>query len=643
MSTVSDTMPSHLLERERSFQLLFYRNPVPMYIFDNSSLAILAVNDAAVEKYGWSRDEFTSMTIEQLRPPEELPALRAYRERMIAEPHSGLNYSVPWRQWTKDGALLHVETTWLEIPWDDKTGVLVSSVDRSKLKRAEDRAREQASLLDLAADAIIVRDLQNRVLYWNHGAERLYGWRAVDMVGRVPVELNATDPFDYEAAERVLLKDGLWSGEIEHRRRDGQTVIVNSRWTLVRDDRDRPKAVLVINTDITDTKKLERQFLRSQRVEAIGTLASGIAHDLNNVLTPILMSVGILRRSITDPEADKVLDVIECSAARGAGIVSQVVTFARGVEVDRTILQPQQIVAEVAKIISQTFPRNIDIQTQLPPESWTLSADATQIHQVLLNLCVNARDAMPAGGRLTIATENVKIDEHFARMNPGAQLGHNVVFRISDTGTGMSPDVVEKIFDPFFTTKEVGKGTGLGLATVIGIVKSHGGFLNVHSEPRVGTTFRVFVPASRDDPNTIQPPKPLPPDAGIGQRILVVDDELPIRQAIVRTLESSGYRAFTAEDGSDALALYFQRRSEIDIVLTDISMGGVDGVTLIRSLRKINPSVRVIVSSGHLNQENLHLLSSLGVRHFLDKPYTADRLLRAVHDALADASQPIAG
>jgi signal transduction histidine kinase/CheY-like chemotaxis protein len=408
----------------------------------------------------------------------------------------------------------------------------------------------------------------------------------------------------------------VWSGQLTHKSKQGREVIVNSRWTLVRDDAGAPQSVLVIDTDVTETKKLESQFLRAQRLESIGTLASGIAHDLNNILSPILMAVSILRRELSNPGGEKMLSIIEGSAERGAGIVKQVLTFARGAEGERALLQPKHLVSELAKIMAQTFPRNVDIQTNLPTELWTVLGDATQLHQVLLNLCVNARDAMLDGGTLTVTAENLDIDQHFASMNPGAQLGWHVALRVSDTGSGMSPETMDKIFDPFFTTKEVGKGTGLGLATVIGIVKSHGGVLTVQSEIGVGTTFSVFLPASRD--------------AEVAKK----EDEAAVAEALVGTLAAHGYRAYTAEDGTDALALYFQRRGEIAVVLTDLSMGQMDGIALVRALRKIDPAARVIVSSGHFQKENMAVLNGLGVKVLLEKPYTADKLLRALRKVL---------
>ena len=618
------------LEREASFQLLFHEHPLPMWVVDANTLAFLVVNDMAVRKYGYAREEFLAMTMDQMAQPEEASAALAANEMR--------GDSTAWRHTAKDGSLLHVESTWHEISFAGRAAVLVLSIDRTAQRCAEERNREQAKLLNLASDAIIVRDLDQHLLFWNQGAERLYGWSPAEAEGAKAPDLFVSDKFKVMEAEVELLRKGVWSGQLTHRHKDGRDVIVNSRWTLVRDEAGTPQSVLVIDTDITETKKLESQFLRAQRQESIGTLASGIAHDLNNILSPILMATSILRRDLSGPNDEKMLNIIEGSAERGAGIVKQVLTFARGAEGERVLLQPKHLVSELAKIMAQTFPRNIDIQTNLPTELWTVMGDATQIHQVLLNLCVNARDAMgTAGGTLTVAAENLDIDEHFASMNPGAQLGPHVALRVTDTGSGMTPETMEKIFDPFFTTKEVGKGTGLGLATVIGIVKSHGGVLALQSKLGVGTTFSVFLPASPDAAVAAKEDQ-LAVAEGTGELILVVDDEAAIREALVGTLAAHGYRAYTAEDGTDALALYFQRRGEIAVVLTDLAMGQMDGIALVRALRKIDPAVRVIASSGHFQKENMAVLSGLGVKVFLEKPYTADKLLRALRAVLEPAA-----
>jgi PAS domain S-box-containing protein len=616
------------MEKEASFQLLFKRHPLPMWVVDKESLLFLAINDAAMKKYGYTRAEFLSMTMDEFATADD-SAEQAEDSGFNAW---GPETTLPWRHRCKDGRMLEVESSWHEMQYSGRDAVLVLTIDRTEQKRVEEHAREQANMLNRASDAIIVRDLQDRIRFWNTGAERLYGWSAEQAIGKSACDLFIREK--HVDAEHELLAKGEWSGQLKHKSKDGRDLVLNSRWTLVSNEQGQPTSVLMINTDMTETKKLESQFLRAQRLESIGTLASGIAHDLNNILSPILMSVDILRGDLKDPEIRKVLSIIESSAERGAGIVKQVLTFARGVEGERVLLQPKHLVSELAKIMAQTFPRNIDVQPNFSQDLWTVSGDATQLHQVLLNLCVNARDAMPNGGTLTVTAENVEVDDHFASMNPGAQLGPHVVFRVSDTGMGMSPETMERIFDPFFTTKEVGKGTGLGLATVVGIMKSHGGFLSVQSEIGIGTTFRVFVPSARESEVTVKREEAGVITGGQGELVLVVDDEMPIREALVRTLQSNGYHTYTAEDGSDALALYYERREEIAVVITDLSMGGMDGIQLVRALRKVNPEVRVIVSSGHFQKENTTILGALGVKHFLDKPYTADKLLRAVQSAM---------
>jgi two-component system cell cycle sensor histidine kinase/response regulator CckA len=632
-------------ERDAVFRLFFHGNPLPMWIFDNRTLFILDVNESAVSKYGWTREEFLSMTIEDLRPQEDLGTLREYRSRVIHDASPGLNKTFHWRHRTKSGSTIQVESTWLELPYNGGTGVLVMSMDRTAQYQAEQQLREQAAMLDLASDAIIVYDLEHRVLYWNHGAERMYGWTAAEACGSRVDDLFHGDTGQFVNAYLAMLKTGNWSGDMSQKRKDGVEVHVSSRWNLICDDQGRARRVLVINTDMTEARSLQRQFHRAQRLEAIGTLASGIAHDLNNILSPILMASGLLRADNVAASAQRMLNIIESSANRGAGIVKQVLTFARGAEGERVLIQPKHLIAEVGKIMTQTFPRNIEIITTYPADLWPINGDATQLHQVLLNLCVNARDAIltPQKGIdglerqrvLTLAAENTQVDEHFASMNPGATFGPHVVLRVSDTGTGMTPEIMDRIFDPFFTTKEPGQGTGLGLATVLGIVKSHHGFLTVQSEIGKGTAFKVFLPAeSHESANHKEAAAPSAPPRGKGELILVVDDEPPIREALVKTLESSNYRCFIAEDGSDALALYFARREEIDVVLTDLAMAQMDGVKLVRSLRRLNPHVRVVVSSGHIQREVAQELEALGVDVCIEKPYNADQLLRALRTVL---------
>ena len=502
-----------------------------------------------------------------------------------------------------------------------------SIADLTSMLHAERKLREQANLLNLAHDAIMVRDMQGRVEFWNHGAEALYGWTAAEAQGRLTGEfLERDDPEALTAAQRTLIETGVWSGECRHETKQGLPVIVRSRWSLVRDEEGKPKSMLVINTDMTEQKKIEQQFLRAQRLESVGTLASGVAHDLNNVLLPIMMAAPVLRGEDDVAERERFLDIVESSARRGADIIKQVLTFARGADGDRILLQPIYLLDEVCKIARQTFPKSITLHKSYEENRRPIEADPTQLHQVLLNLAINARDAMPNGGVLRLQVKNVEVDERLAERFPGASAGPHVMFRVSDTGDGIPTEMIDKIFDPFFTTKNVGVGTGLGLSTTAGIVRSHEGFIQVASEPG-NTTFKIYMPARNADDLT----QPLPNDGliprGRGQTILVVDDEPCIREVAEVILTNHGYHVFTAEDGPTALAIYAQQIGHVDVVVTDIAMPIMSGLVFVRSLRRIDPEAKVIVSTGRAELGELAEVAELNVEGFLAKPYTTRSLL----------------
>jgi PAS domain S-box-containing protein len=587
----------------------------------------LEANPSICRMLGYKRSELVGMNATDIADPSEIAQIAPAMEAILARQ----DYHRRWRFRRRDRSILVADVTATLLP-DGNLMALFRDITESR--RAEEKIAEQAAFMDKARDAIIVRDLAGEILYWNGGAERIYGWTPAEAVGR-DITLLAAEAKTAEQAMSRALESGEWTGEMGHRTKDGHPVVVESRWTLIRSDSGDPKSILTINTDLTERKKIEAQFLRAQRMESIGTLAGGIAHDLNNILTPIMLSIGALQHFTDDPNASRILDTIELCAKRGSDIVRQVLSFARGVDGERAEIQPMHLLNDISGIIRDTFPRNIGLDFQVPAGTWTILGDPTQVHQILMNLCVNARDAMPSGGRLTLGAENQVIDEHFAAMNANAKPGRYVTITVTDTGEGIPADAIQKIFDPFFTTKDINKGTGLGLSTVMAIVKSHAGFISVYSEVGKGTTFRVYLPAMEgsSDASPDRTERESVP-RGNGETILMVDDEASVVSITQQTLEAFGYRVLTATDGADAVAVFLQNRESIGLIITDMMMPIMDGPAMIHAVRRVAKDVKIIATSGLSANGDLAKISRAGVRNFLTKPYTAGMLLREVRATL---------
>lgn len=519
---------------------------------------------------------------------------------------------------------------------DGKIRGLVGVVkDVTSQKRSDQAARETAQLIKLDLTAIIQLDLEQRPILWNESAKRLYGWTRAEASEQPSLAFlhSAEGIARFEDAWRHVLQLGSWEGELVRVRKDGRPVTVRASWGVVRNANGQLTSVLCSETEHLQARGLTPQTSRAQRLESIGEMASGVAHDLNNVLQPIMMTLDMLDEMVVDPKQRQWLSLASQSATRGAELLRGVLTFARGGEETRAVTSVASIVTEAAKIMRGAFPPDITVTLTTARDVRRVMADPTQIHQLVMNLAINARDAMPHGGTLSLSTENLMADATFCRSHPGAVEGAYVLLRVADTGVGIPPDIREKIFTPYFSTKVEAGGTGIGLSTVESIVKAHGGFITVHSEVGAGTAFSVFLPATTIAGTTAQEladeEGALVALEGHGERILLVDDESTLREIALQTLERHGYRVIVARSPREALNL-MQSDIPIDLVLTDLLMPGDSGQSLIAELRSAAPTVRIIAMSG-LDRRDSD--PSLGVP-FLLKPFSSRALLEALHATL---------
>jgi PAS domain S-box-containing protein len=504
----------------------------------------------------------------------------------------------------------------------------------SQVEESEDRYRRLFQD-DFTGNALL--DAAGRAVACNPSFARMFRFASPETaVGTNVADLHQ-DPAEWHALmARLARGERVDEHEMELRRRDGKPVNVVANLIADRTG-DAIREIRAYYFDVTERRRLEKQFLRAQRLESIGTLAGGIAHDLNNVLTPIMLGFDVLRLEERDAKRQELLGALGRSTERGANMVGQLLSFARGVDGRREAVDVEALLEEMARIVDDTFLKSITARATVEPGLWTVAGDKTQLHQVLLNLCVNARDAMPGGGTITLSAQNVVLDERHVALHPDASAGPHVRIDVEDTGCGMTREVLDKIFDPFFTTKEVGKGTGLGLSTSLGIVRSHGGVIRVYSEPGKGSKFQVLLPAQRAaSPQAKEGPAAELP-RGSGELLLVVDDEETVRIITRQTLEEFGYRIVLASDGAEAVAEYARRPGEIALVLTDMMMPVMDGAATIEALMRVDPAVRIVAASGLHQNDKVARATSAGVRHFLAKPYSAETLVKTVAQALGRA------
>lgn len=519
------------------------------------------------------------------------------------------------------------------------------AVDITPLKHAEQQLVQQQALLNemgrIAKIGGWSLDVKTGLWSWTEETARIHDLETLEPIGRergLEFYTEASRPKIAAAVQAAIAHGISYDLELEIISAKGARKRIR---TIGHPVMEGGKVVRLTGSlqDITAQHELEQKFLRAQRLEAIGTLAGGIAHDLNNILAPVLMIAGLMKERMTSPGDQKTLDLLEGSARRGAAVIRQLLTFSRGVGGEKLSVQLRHLLKELGSLMRETFPRDITLTEHFDPKLWPVHGDPTQLQQVFMNLCVNARDAMPNGGTLTISAANVELAEDAPPPHHGAQPGKYVVISVADTGEGIAPENIEKIFEPFFTTKAPGIGTGLGLSTAMAIAKGHGGFITVVSAPGQGATFKVWLPAKVLGEESMAVPSSGIGALGRGELLLVVDDEPAICSATRLLLESHNYRVLTASNGSEALMKFVEHQDEVQLVLTDLMMPVMGGTALIQSLRTIRPQLRIIAATGLEQSLPRAELERLAVNDVVAKPLLAAELLELVRRRLDEGAR----
>jgi two-component system cell cycle sensor histidine kinase/response regulator CckA len=628
-----------LRQSEGNSLFLFAQNPLPMWVFEMETLQFLQVNDAALRHYGFTRAEFLKMNTGALHPAEEIPKLLgAIRDTKLHEQLSG-----EWRHRKKDGSLIDVEMFLHKMDYCGMVAGLVVALDITERKRAEEEKQKFFTLVEYSRDFIAVADLHDNVEYVNPAGramlgipsgELIKGTHSMDYV--VPSDL----PLVYDTILPALRTTGHWEGELQFRHlQTGRTLPMDFVGFQVKDQKTgEPRFVATVSRDVTERRALERQLQQAQKFEAFGQLAGGIAHDFNNVIGAILgwAEMGEDQAGSGNTVLKNYFKKIHIQCDRVTALVQQLLAFAR-----RQILEPKnlslnQTVRDVKSLLDKLIGKDIEIKIILADDLLAVRADPTQIEQMLINLCINSRDAMPKGGTITIETHNTSSSEEDASTPAGLQHGRFAALQVTDTGTGMDHATRERIFEPFFTTKSMDKGTGLGLSTVYGIVKQHNGFIQVESEPGKGSTFRIILPTNEAPAQTEFRPLILNdfPVRGGTETILLADDHDGICEMAYSVLMAKGYQVLLAHDGEEAIQIFTMNRDRVSLVLLDVIMPRRSGPEVFAAIKKLNPQIPVVFATGYSNETAV--LAGL-VEHgvaILRKPYSPSVLCRRVREVL---------
>jgi len=624
-----------LRESEGLFSTTFHAIPIPVSISDVTTDRWVEVNQAFLNVTGYTRAEIIGHSFLDLnlwKRPEDRDSMRK-----LLQSHGRVNdFEVDIIK--KSGAtgtmLIFVE----KVDLAGKPYLLIMGNEITERKRAQEAQQRLSTAIEQAAEVIVITDAKATIQYVNPAFTRLTGYTRDEAIGQNPRVLQSGqhDAAFYRQLWATLTAGQTWHGRFVNKRKDGTLFTEDAVISPVRDATGAIVNYVAVKRDVTRELVLEARLLQAQKLESIGTLASGIAHDLNNILFPLLMGAQWLQEEPLTPAQHDIAKTMESSVMRGAEIIKQILAFARGTSGAKGLLQTKHVIRDVLAMIRETFPRSIKIESHLVSELWPVSGDATQLHQVLLNLCVNARDAMPEGGTLTVRAENRQVDESSAHTVGLPGPGAYVVWTVDDTGEGIPAAILPKIFDPFFTTKALGKGTGLGLSSVHGIVKDHGGAIRVRSVPDKGSTFEVFLPAQAHGAAPAGETETILPQ-GRGELVLVVDDEASIRETLKAFVKAGGYEVITGRNGVEAIALCEARRAEIKAVVLDMMMPEMGGEAALRIIRKRSPRMPVLAISGMMEGVTLPTDDCTAL---LMKPFGKSDLLPTLRNLLDRATPP---
>ncbi|HTO93756.1 MAG TPA: PAS domain S-box protein [Bacteroidota bacterium] len=609
-------------ESEALFHALLEEMATGVILTDMEDV-ITYVNGAMLAMSGFAAPEMIGRLSSTLLIPEE-DRLLLYERNERRRAGVAERYEAALKR--KDGTLFRatIEASPHRNVRGDVTGMLaLIAAAEGRTSGPAEAPSAGAGLLEQAQDAVFVCDPEDRILFWNNAAGALYGWTADEVRGKLSSEILHTEQIHrLGGAAHTTLIEGYWAGELRQRRKDGTTVLVDSRWTLIRDAEGRAKSVLVISTDITGKRELEVYELRARHMQGITSLASAIASDLDAMLTPVMLAVPTVASKADDDPSRQAVAIIATNARRGMETANQVLGLAENAGAGKGLLDPAELLAETVRSVQGGLPDSIRLETSFPDALWPIPGTAAQIGQILTNICTNAREAMPDGGILRIDAENALIEAQSVGTIPHALPGKYLVITIGDTGRGIPPEIIGKVFEPFFTTKPSGRTTGLGLSTAAAIARNHRGFINIFSEPGRGTNVKVYLPAEEGAGPGAEADLYL----GKGKRVIVAQPQASLRDILKKILIAHGYDAVTVRDGSEAVALCRRPGAGIAAAILDVDIPFMDGPAVARILRTINPDLKIIITGGGAGE------LPEGAAAVLQKPFSTQRLLATLHD-----------